>query len=181
MKFIIGFLIAIGLLVFVFVLIFRGGSSHTAATSTPLIDYANTSTEMEMTIEGPVTADQNHKELQINIGDNESTIEVFQGYEQTLLQSKTYANNSTAYADFLKALQLAGFTLGNSNKALADERGYCSSGQRYVFTIEDGNDQKQRFWSSSCGEGTFKGNTSLVNTLFQAQIPDYDTFANSAF
>lgn len=175
MKFIIGFLVSIGLLIFVFVLIFRGGGSSTAPKAGPkLLDYANSSVVMQLTTDSPISADQTHRQTRLTVGSAESTVEVFQGYQQTLISSKSYSNNSASYADFLSALQLAGYTLGNNDKKLADERGYCATGSRYVMGIKDGNQDVQRFWSSSCGGiASFKGKTALVNDLFRRQFPGY--------
>lgn len=181
MKFIIGFLIAIGLLIFVFVLIFRGGSNKNAAVPVTLSNYSNTSVVMQFTTEGPVTADQSHKEIQITVGDTQSTINVFQGYQGALLNSKSYPNNSAAYHDFLNGLQVAGYTQGTTDKKIADESGYCADGQRYVLAIVDGSTTKQRFWFSSCNVGTFKGKIAAVQSLFQAQIPDYNDISNGVF
>jgi hypothetical protein len=182
MKFIIGFLVTIGLLIFVFVLIFRGGGNNQPQKlQTKLLDYANSSVEMQMTVRGAVSADQTHKEYRITVGSSESTIEVFNGYQGNLVNSQSYPNNSAAYADFLQALQLAGYTLGNSDKKVADERGYCATGIRYVMGIKDGNKDIQRFWTTSCGgAATFKGKTNLVTGLFDRQIPDFEKIAGDA-
>ncbi len=182
MRFIIGFLIAIGLLIFAFILIFRGGdSSKTQIQGTQMLDYTNTSVVVQLTTEGPVSADKTHKEVRITVGNNESTIETFQGYQGTLLSTRSYANNPAAYADFLRALDIVGYTKGNSDKNVADERGYCPDGRRYVMNIKDGDKDIQRFWSSSCGTGTFKGKTASVLALFDRQIPDYETITGSLF
>lgn len=176
MKFIIGFLVSIGLLIFVFILIFRGGGSDESAAKTKrLIEYANTSVVMQLTTDGPVNADQKHQQLRLTVGSTESTLEYFQGYQGTLIRSQSYANNSTAYASFLAALQTAGYDIGNKDKKFADERGYCPTGSRYIMSIKDGERDIQRFWSTSCGgPATFKGKTSVVLDLFQRQFPDYD-------
>jgi hypothetical protein len=76
----------------------------------------------------------------------------------------------------LRALDLLGYTEGNDASELADERGYCPAGRRYIYAIADGSDILQRYWSTSCGEGTFAGRTKGVRALFQAQIPDYREF-----
>jgi hypothetical protein len=175
MRFIIGFLVTIGLLIFVFVLIFRGGGSDSAAPAgRKLLDYANSSTvAMQYTQEGPVEADQTHDEVRITVGSTQTTIEVFQGYEGNIIRSKTYPNNSAAYADFLRGLQLLGYNNGSTDKALADERGFCPAGSRYVFAIKDGSSDVQRFWTSTCGGGSFKGKGTNVRNLFLRQVPDY--------
>jgi hypothetical protein len=177
MKFLIGFLVTIGLLIVVFILIFRGvgNKNETTAQQINLVDYATTSKIVQMTEKGPVNANQEHDEVRITVTNMESSIEVFKGYEGNLVKTQTYPNNSQAYADFLRALQLAGYTKGNKDSKVADERGYCATGTRYIFSIKDGDNSIQRLWSSSCNVGSFKGKTSAVEALFQAQIPDYNT------
>ncbi len=178
MKFIIGFLVTIGLLVFVFVMIFRGGgdsSTQTNKEGSKLLNYANTSVEMQFTTLGPVSADLTHNSVRVTIGNTSSSIDVVQGYEGHITATKSYANNSAAYADFLQALQLAGYNLGSTDKTLADERGRCATGNRYVLGIKDGNREIQRYWSTTCGgAATSKAKPDIIKSLFVAQIPDYD-------
>ncbi|HEX8227283.1 MAG TPA: hypothetical protein VF572_05440 [Candidatus Saccharimonadales bacterium] len=179
MKFIIGFLITIGLLIFVFVLIFRGGGDEAAPTQKQLVDYANTNVVVQMTTRGPVQADQSHKESRITVGSTETVLETFAGYQGNLMTTRSYPNNPEAYADFLRALQLNGYTNGVTDKSLADERGFCATGKRYVMSVKDGGRDIQRFWSTSCnGTATFKGKTTVIRSLFIAQVPDYNTLVD---
>jgi len=177
MKFIIGFLVTIGLLIVVFILIFRGAShnNQTVQQVPKMIGYANSTKVVQLTEEGPVNADQTHDEVRITVSNMETAVEVFQGYNKNLVNSKTYPNNSAAYADFLAALDKAGFTKGDTSKSLADERGACATGVRYVLTIKDGDTDIQRFWASSCGTkvGSSKSTIDMINRLFIAQVPDY--------
>jgi hypothetical protein len=177
MRFIIGFLIAIGILIFVFVLIFRGGGGEERRTVTPMVDYANTSTYMQYTHEGPINAEQAHDRIRITVSNQESSIEVFKGYQGNLVATRSYRNNALAYSDFLRGLELAGYRQGNPDKALADYRGFCPQGSRYVFSIKDGQSDTQQYWSTTCGgTQTFQGQTQIVRNLYLAQIPDYDEF-----
>jgi hypothetical protein len=177
MKYFLGFLASVGLIVFVFILIVRGFNGNSKkVTTTPLTDYANSSVEMQYTIDGPVNADQDHKSVRITVGQNEVVIETLKGYDQTVGQTQTFDNNQTSYSTFLRALDIAGYSKGNTDSSKKDERGYCPTGTRYSYDIIDGSDTKQHFWSASCSSpGTFKGNMSQVRVLFQAQIPNYDT------
>jgi hypothetical protein len=177
MRRLAGILIAVGLVILVIILLFKAFSGGHPSTATnapkPLIDYAGTDVTMQMTIEGDVTADQNHLELQISVGSTSSQINIFQGYQQTLLNTSSYSNNQNAYADFLRALDLAGYRLGNSRSSLNNEQGYCEAGERYVFEIVEDNQDLQRYWTSSCGAGNFKGSLLAVLSLFERQIPNY--------
>ncbi|MGF7229164.1 MAG: hypothetical protein ACQR33_04225 [Candidatus Saccharibacteria bacterium] len=176
MKYFLGFLASIGLIVLTVILIVRGFSGHAPKNvPAPLLDYANTSVEMQYTIDGPINADQAHKALRVTIGQDSTKIEELTGYSQTVADGKMYENNQDSYAAFLRALDIAGYTKGNTASDQKDERGYCPAGYRYSFDIVDGGDVKQHFWSTSCGQGTFKGKTTQVINLFQQQIPDYGT------
>jgi len=74
-----------------------------------------------------------------------------------------------------RALDLAGFTKGDAKSTNTNERGYCPTGDRYIFEIVNGASDAQRYWSTSCrNSGTFKGNVAQVKQLFIAQIPPVD-------
>ena len=177
MKYFFGFLASVGLIILTIVLIVRSfsGNDKPVNAPAPLIDYANTSVEMQYTIDGPINSDVEHKALRITVGQDAATAEVLSGYNQNVTQSKTYPSNQAAYAEFLRALDLAGYTKGNTDASLKDERGYCPNGYRYNFDIVDGSDTKQHFWSTSCGsgEGSSRGKTRQIISLFQEQVPDY--------
>jgi len=175
MRYFFGFLAAVGLIVVVFILILKGFGGHgTPKNQINLLDYANTQTEVQMTVDGPINASQDHRGYQITVGRDTASIQTTTGYQGSVIQAQTYANNATAYANFLRALQLLNFTKGNPDPAKADERGACPSGRRYVFEIVTADQDSERYWSTSCGGGTFQGNTALVRQLFNKQIPDYE-------
>jgi hypothetical protein len=70
-----------------------------------------------------------------------------------------------------------GYTLGNNDPALRDERGYCATGNRYSYDIVSGDgDRLQHYWSTSCSQKTFKGLPEIVRNLFTAQIPNFDDY-----
>jgi hypothetical protein len=178
MKYFFGFLASIGLIILTIVLIvrgFSGGNDKKVNAPAPLLDYANTSVEMQYTLDGPVNADQEHKAVRITVGQDESTIEILSGYNDDVVNAKTYSNNQAAYSEFLRALDIAGYTKGNTDASLKDERGYCPAGYRYSFDIVDGSSTKQHFWTTSCGSssGNFKGKSNAIRALFEKQVPDY--------
>lgn len=181
MRYIVGFLITIGLIILILVLLLRGGgSSATAPKALNLGDYAYGSATAQLIIDGPIVADPNHREIEINVSQDAVSMNVYQGYQQTTINSKTYLNNESAYAVFLHALQNAGFTKGNTSAALSDERGYCPGGDRYIYSFNNDGTDLMRFWSTSCGgQGTFKGTPSTILYLFQNQVPDYSTLTQN--
>lgn len=176
MKYFLGFLVSIGLIILVFILIMRGFSGRGAPEQTnPLTEYANTDAIVRMTVDGPIVSEQEHQAYRISVGRSEVRIDTLKGYEYETIESKTYENNQQAFHNFLRALDLAGYTKGESNTNNQDERGVCANGRRYIEEILSGTSEVQRYWSTSCrGGGTFKGNTEEVKTLFDRQIPTAD-------
>lgn len=177
-RFLIGLLIGIGLLVVVFIAIFHHSSGDTAPApnaSARMVDFATTDTKIRFTNDFPVNADQIHHEYVTVVGKDQATFTIEQGYQGQILRSQTYNNNSAAYAEFLRALQLVGYTNGDPKSKLTDERGACPTGHRYIFEIVNGSQVTQRYWSTSCGNiGNFKGKTGAILDLFRRQVPDYD-------
>ena len=178
MRFLVGFVISIGLIILAFVLILHSFRPSSPPSSLPsLINYANSDTTVEMTIDGPINADQEHYQLQMTVGQTLSILNLDKGYEGVVVTSDNYNNNSNSYAEFLRSLDLAGYRKGNSSStANSDPRGYCPLGERYSFQIISGGRTVQNYWATTCGgQGTFQGNVNLVKTLFMAQMPDFDT------
>lgn len=174
MRYFIGFLVTVGLIVLIVVLLFSGNNAPTTP-KVDLLSYENTDATVEMINSGPITAELTHNEVKIDITRNQATLTVYQGYQETVVSSQSYANNQSAFSALLHALDVSGFTKGDPDKAKADERGYCIYGNRYVYSlISDGN-VIQRYWSTSCTgiRGTYEGNRAATIWLFQKQIPDY--------
>lgn len=175
-RYIVGFLLALGLIIVVIVLIIRGlsGGPKQAPSQVDLSSYATTGTTVQLTIDSPVTAPDNHRDIIINIGNNQSTLRVTKGYDGETVRRQAYPMTTSAYDVFLRSINAYGFTDGNNDPNLSDERGHCSLGDRYIFEIidEDGSDT-QHYWHTTCNSGTFKGNVDAIKQLFVAQIPDY--------
>lgn len=177
MRYFAGFLVAIGLLVLVVILVIKGFTHHAPKVQqVTLADYASTNTVMQLTIDGPLVADELHQGLRITVGQTQNVIQTYQGYQNNVTSTQAYPSNQTAYDQFLRALQLYGFTRGNKDPNKADERGYCPNGDRYIYEIlNDSNSNVQRWWSTSCGgQGNFAGLPNQVRQLFIKQIPDYN-------
>lgn len=176
MRYFIGFIAVVILVVGVFILVLKGfsGSDTPKKTDVTLTDYANSSTKVKFEADGPVVADQNHQGYNITVGRDAVTLEVTKGYGNEVVRAQTYSNNSEAYGEFLRALQLQNYTKGLQDPARADMRGFCPTGSRFVFTIENGSGNLQRYWTSTCGGGTFKGNSQAIRNLFARQVPDFN-------
>ena len=163
MRYFLVFLITIGLIVLAFVIILKSFSSAPSKPVTPLVDYSNTNTVIEMTIDGPVNDDPDHNAIQMIIGQTQNEINIIQGYQNSVIRTQSYPNNSAAYGWFLRSLDLAGYT-----------------GDVYIFQVLTGSTVVEQYWATSCGgQGTFKGEIPLVETLFQAQLPDYGSITSN--
>jgi hypothetical protein len=176
MRYLIGLVIFIFLVIFVIIKLLGGGGSEKKDLPPSLSTYANSSTTMRYTIDNPTQASETHRDVIIEVGSDVSTITVTKGYEGEVIRTASYPMNPNAYADFLLALERTGsYTVGNTDEKFKDERGYCATGNRYSYDIVDGNGSAiQHFWSTSCKQKTFRGDVKAVGRLFKAQIPDYD-------
>ena len=184
MRYFIGFLITIGLIILLIMLLFHHGGNNgkVPETKVPLISYVNTDTVVRETIDEQISASNTHRTIQITVGNTDTTFNLFKGYDQEVDKTKTYPMSPSGYGVFLRALQHAGFTEGNDDSSLKDERGWCPSGKRYIFEVIQGGDSIERYWATSCGGSTpktFNGKVSTVLDLFRRQVPDYDNLTNN--
>lgn len=175
MRYFIAFVTALGLLFLLLFLLLHGGGGKPKTVPKTLASYASTTAQAQLTIDGPINADQIHQAVRITVSKDEVTYEQIRGYEGDVVNLQTFDSNENAYVNFLSALQHAGFTVGNKDPKLRDERGYCPLGDRYIFRFSQDGQDLERYWSTSCGSPkTYGGNTSLTLTLFQAQVPNYN-------
>jgi hypothetical protein len=177
MRYFIGYIVTIGLLiVLILFLVTSGGSSKSKTPVVPrlLNSYASTDAAVRLTIDGPINAAQSHQQVQITINALEATFEQLQGYDGTVIKTQSFYNTQNAYYAFLSALMQANFTKGTTVAGFPTDTGLCPLGDRYdVELIQDGQNL-EHYWITSCGGvSTYKGNFPLTLSLFQAQIPNY--------
>jgi hypothetical protein len=182
MRYFIGFLVTIGLIILLIILLFSGGGGNkqqTPQTTTNLDSYADTDVVAQVTVDGPVNSDVKHEQVRITVGKDNVIYQKLQGYDNHVAESHQYPNNTNAYSTFLRSLQFAGFKSGDNAPALKDYRGYCPLGNTYIYDLIEGSRIIQQYWSTSCGKPkTYLGSTSLTNTLFKQQVPDIDMLQN---
>lgn len=165
------------LVVAVFVLS-RGDNDSTDPSQSPaktaqLVDYADKNSEVSLTTIGRLVGNDEHRQIRITLSASERRIEVFSGYDQQLLSSQTYTNNSEAYETFLSALGGQGFIKAKETD-ISDSRSVCPTGRHYEYLLTENGEEKSNLWSVSCDRsGTFNGRGGTVRELFQRQIPDY--------
>jgi hypothetical protein len=171
---ILAVLVTLGIIVLLFVLIargFRANNSQATVKETSLVSYAGTDSVAQLYIDAPIVLDQDHRTVKISVSREQTEVEIIQGYEGTVVQQEVFPNNTAAYAVFLQALNHLNFAKGNTDPAQADERGYCPAGNRYIYQFVNGDKTLLRYWSTSCGQGTFGGDRPAVRDLFRQQIP----------
>lgn len=175
MRYFLAFLITL-LLIFllIFLLFHGGGKPKIPLTTKTLHSYASTDAEVQMTIDGPVNANQNHQQVRIIVGRDNVTFEQLQGYDGNVTNMQTYGNTQNAYVAFLFSLARAGFSKGNVDPNSSEERGLCPLGERYVFQLTQDGKDIERYWVTSCGgPATYLGVPDLTISLFKAQVPNY--------
>jgi hypothetical protein len=184
MRYIIGFLITIGLIILLIVSLAGGGNNgkqKVPSSQKPLDSYASTSALVRMTIDGPINAQQKHDQIRITVGKDSATYEHLNGYDGSVKEAHTYPNTEAAYDNFLHALSVVGFTNGDNAPALRDERGQCPLENRYIYELIQGNADVFRYWTSDCNKPrTYNGLQTTTRTLFEQQIPDYDKLTSNA-
>lgn len=180
-RYFISLFVALGLVILVLVLIFGGGKSkQISPLPGPLPTFANSGTVVSLTNSGPITALQNHNSVVIRVSQNSTTFNLIQGYDNNVISSKLFPNTQNGFNSFLYAIYYAGFTKGNIAPNLKTEVGFCPLGNRYVYEIDQNGKVLQRYWDTNCiaTPKTFSGNSSLVITLFQLQVPGYNTLVS---
>lgn len=170
-----GFMI---LVIALLIIIFHGGGKKPNTPSTPvktLPDYAMSTAAVSMTIDGRVNGEDAHRAIRVTVDQYHRQLDIIGGYSGNLIETHNFANTEPAYDVFLRAINGGGFTVKSTKYKVADERGKCPLGFRYIFELNDGGDQISRTWASSCGTavGTLGGNSVLLQSLFKAQITDY--------
>lgn len=164
--------------------LFVGGKKPTPINTVqvkPLPEYAATDATVSFTTDGIINGDEMHRAIRITISSNQRTLDVLQGYNPSVIQSKSFVNNQEAYDVFLRAISNSGFLVKTKNsKAVTDERGLCPLGFRYILDLNQDGDDLSRLWASSCGSkiGNSAGSIPTISELFQDQIPNYDNLVN---
>lgn len=156
---------------------FTGDSDSQVLSTTEKVSLAaSADTELvtRVTTYGKIINEEDYRSIRISVSRNKRTLEVMAGYNNVVTERKTYKNNQAAFESFLLALEKQGFTKSREG-VTDDERGYCASSTRIVYEVLGNIDNQQRLWSASCAKKhqTFDGDSSDVQKLFKAQIPDY--------
>jgi len=175
MRYIVGFLIMLGLVILLIILLFSGGSKPKPPTAKTLDTYAGTNAQAILTIDGPINGASLHNQVRITVDRDNVVYEQIKGYDGDVVKMQSFSSTQNAYTSFLFALAHAGFTRGSLDKTLKNESGYCPFGDRYIFEVNQDAKTIERFWATSCGKPkSYLGNVAATLSLFQAQVPGYN-------
>ena len=161
------------------VVFFSGSSSPAAETDVSQQALLSTTADrsVQMTVRGPIVADEQFSSYQITISPNSRTLTTYSGYLDRVVDQVRLGNNIPAYEEFVFALDRAGLAGGSEYGDERDDiRGVCATGRVYEFSILKDSTSIKTLWSATCrsANGTLDGSTSQVRELFHDQVPDAD-------
>lgn len=161
--------------------VLKPSASKEAAKAVNLYDYQNNGAQIRYIITGPVVANQNFRKIVISVSATQAVVEVTIGYDQAPVLSQAFANNQVAYDTFIAALNVAGYTNIKTAPSGANRQGSCSVSDKFSYQIFANNNYAQDSWNTACdpNQGTFAGQSSLTQQLFQAQIPNYSQIVST--
>lgn len=165
-------------------LVFGGGRKNNGAKQTPvknnfsLLDYIEKDSKVIAITDGRINGDDAHRAVRITVDSNSRRIDIIQGYEGKVIDTRSYDNNPKAYHEFMSALAKTGF--GKVKKGnFTTEDGVCASGRRYVFELTENQKSVSRTWTANCAKGSSPASAEAVTSLFRRQITDYDKITTS--
>ncbi len=183
MRYFLGLVALLAFIVLVVVVVTHHGSKNNVpARKNPVAaDYVDKNSMVRLTTDGEINAEELHRSTAITVTPDSRSLIIYKGYNQEVLNQYNYSNEKAAYASFLKAISLLGYTSERKNAKPAEEVGVCPLGSRYIYELESDNKNISRLWSTTCtkSQGTFAGSAATTITLFQAQIPDYSKLTSN--
>ncbi len=185
MRYLLGFLVALALIIIAVVLIVNGINQkpvNIAKQLNSFASYASTGSQASLSIEGPITANQNHNKVIITVNASNVNLSITQGYNDRIINSQNFNNSENSYLAFLKSIFISGFTNkikanGNYNSPV----GLCPSGDNYIFSMTNNLSTVVNSWETSCvgSPHTFNGNLNSILQLFELQVPSYQNYVNN--
>lgn len=170
------------LAVIVVFLIIRGLFFAAKPEPTQLTDpLINTSTDrgVSMVVRGPIVASENARTYEIDVTPTSRSVTLFSGYDGTVMSKQVYDNSTSAYEQFVYALDKDGMTNARTISD-TDTRGVCATGRLYTFSLLRDTTTESSLWTTSCGrddKGTLNAAASPLKYLFDAQIPDISKYS----
>lgn len=130
---------------------------------------------VRMIVRGAIVADENFRSYQITVSPTARQMVVYKGYLGEVIEKVDLPNNSSAYTEFVYALDkqsLANFRPLETSQD--DVRGVCAIGTVTEFDIEKDGKSTYHVWTSSCSgsKGSLTAGEQNLRNLFLKQIPD---------
>lgn len=156
----------------------QGSQQAETARKVNLLDAAGSNKPVRYTIRGNVVGDKEYRSIRITVDSATRKIEILRGYSDQVLKEQELPNTPQAYQAFLAAINGGGFTNAVGAQGRGSEAQSCPLGRKFNYEVAPGTENSFRSWSTSCGRqlGTFSGNNTLIQTLFQRQIPGYTNY-----
>lgn len=154
-----------------------GGPSDTQEvdeSQSALIDVTGGS-HVLMSVRGPIVAEENFRSYQIDIGPTSRNLTTYAGYTGQRIDSQQLGNNTTAYEEFVYALNRLNFMKADALKDEEnDTRGICPNGRLYEFVVMRGDRSVKQLWTTSCSNarGSYRASLDRTRALFLQQLPD---------
>ncbi len=170
---VVGFIILVSFLIFS---IDWGGSrgSILDPTQSSITDYADSDVKVRMSIRGAIKSDQEHQQLVITVGNDQTVGELINGFQGNVVRIEQTPGNSDSFRSFLSALHNADFTKEKLPDPRVQYDGACANRLRYTFEFigSDENTPKS-LWATSCrrSDGSFDGKLDDIVKLFNEQLP----------
>ena len=161
------------------------GENTELCADVDLSEYADTSSQVRLTLEGPIVAREDNIAIRIVVDAGFRRFHVLEGYDdleagyqaEDFVTFERFDNDVNAYREFIGALRVEGFAdcKEPSDDVHPDGIGACPQNRRMAVELYEGNEQVMRLWWADCdgGEGTLDGKARTIQELFQAQIPNY--------
>lgn len=176
-------IIAISALVSLGQSVFKGGDSQPSVdVSRDALLNTGVDRSVTMTVRGPVVADENFRSYRIDVSPSQRRMTTYDGYLQTVHDTRSLGNNTRAYDEFVHALDRANLMKGTAFEGDKDDtRGICATGNVYEFEILQSDQSIKRLWTSTCGgsKGSLVANLDQVRNLFVLQIPESNTLLSA--
>ena len=157
-------------------LLLRGDNdqvANDAATRALLNTEADRS--VRMNVRGEIVADEDFRSYEIEISPIVRRMTLYKGYGNEIIDAVRLPNSTEAYAEFVNALNLAGFSdEAELPEGQGDTEGVCATGRLYTFSFLQAQSVTDQTWITSCRgvTGSFGDDASLARKLFEAQIPN---------
>jgi hypothetical protein len=182
MRYIIGVIAIVIILITVIIMLSRGGSDRRPNIEgeeiVTMSDYADRDARVVYTMEGPNVSEEERRAIRITVTRNERIFQILEGYNERVARTEQFSNNDEAYSTLVHSLEIAGYNRERKT-SIEEPKGACPLGQRYYYQLNEGDNRVVDLWSTTCRRdeaGNFGGDASLVRNIFQEQIPGYRDF-----